>query len=111
MFERNSYSFERTLSILQGLSLQLHPLAVERRINHFVNPNKDSKNPGVETDSLTAEYFCRPRLSHLSFFCTMQILCTSARQHLHLDHVNIVTYANVCYYSHCSAGKVSMHAQ
>lgn len=67
-FERNSYSFERTLSIQQGLPLQLHPLAVERIINHFVNVNKDSKIPGVETDSLTAEYFCRLRLCHLSFF-------------------------------------------
>lgn len=41
----------------------------------------------------------------------MKILCTSARQHLHLHHVNILTYVNTWYISHSSAGKVSRNAQ
>lgn len=44
-------------------------------------------------------------------FGTMQTLCTSARQLLHLDYVNTVTYASVRYHSYSSAGKVNRNVQ
>lgn len=44
-------------------------------------------------------------------FCAMQILHTSARQLLHLPHVNTMTRASVCYQSCSSSGKVNVSAQ